>query len=67
MTYEKAVSTTLPNDEVMSSIACTRGTKRLLKTFGFMGESEEEVIKRLMFKKATGKDECKKAKYEDRI
>jgi len=67
MTYKNEVLKTLATDGEMSSIACTRGTKRLLKTFGVMGESEESVIKRLMFKKATGKDQTKKAKYEDAI
>jgi len=56
MTYETEVLKNLPDDNEISSIRATKGTKRLIRSMGFMGESEEDVIKRLMFKKATGKD-----------
>lgn len=64
MTYEIEVSKNLPTDNEVSSIRATRKTKRLIRSMGYMGESEEDVIKRLMFKKATGQeaqDETEKA------
>ncbi len=56
MTYKLPEIKTLPDDGERSSIGCTKRTKRELKSFGVCGESEEDVIKRLMFKKRTGKD-----------
>ena len=56
MTYKLPEIKNLPDDSERSSIGCTKRTKRELKSFGVCGESEEDVIKRLMFKKRTGKD-----------
>jgi len=56
MTYETEVSKTFPDDAEISSIRASKRTKRLIRSMGFMGETEEQVIQRLMFKKATGKD-----------
>ena len=56
MTHALPKIETLPDDNEISSIRCTKRTKRELKSFGVCGESEEDVLKRLMFKKRTGKD-----------
>lgn len=53
-------------DEDRTTITVSWATKRELKTFGMMGESEEDVIKRLMFKKKTGQ-ENDKTKLQKRI
>jgi len=63
MTYKTEVLKNLPDDNEISSIRATKGTKRLIRSMGFMGESEEDVIKRLMFKKATGVESEEKPKY----
>ena len=48
--------TTLPDDNEPTSIRCSKRTKRELLAMGVCGETQEDVIKRLMFKKRTGKD-----------
>ena len=48
--------TTLPDDGEPTSIRCSKRTKRELLAMGVCGETQEAVIKRLMFKKRTGKD-----------
>jgi len=67
MTYETEVLKNLPDDTEISSIRATKGTKRLIRSMGFMGESEEDVIKRLMFKKATGVESEEKADWEKKV
>ena len=43
-------------DEDRTTITVSWATKRELKTFGLMGDSEEDVIKRLLFRKKTRSD-----------
>ena len=49
--------TNTKKSEDRSSIACSKTTIRELKKLGICGESVEDIIKRLMFKKKHGRDQ----------
>jgi hypothetical protein len=69
MTFKTRKKANSQRDEVRTTITVSWKTKRELKSLGVCGESEESIIKRLMFKKKTGStdDESETTKEIGRV